>query len=511
MIVVYHHQNNVTTVIDLHKGKTISIPDRQNIANCFLKLAIDYPDRLLLWCATDYQKELNIEMLSVLFSHEKKMLSYGMENFIPDAIGYVDESLFINPNRKIVFPTWQMHSDVGGIYSETLNALNGLKADPNFAYFLCSLAKRGMAAGLECCSEPLLLRDYKNKEIKTNPKASYKLLFRFVKQHYRSRWIFFLLLNLWLYERKIAVIPFIRSMFYKRRMPFRQSLNTISETITDIQPFDIDVIIPTIGRKMFLYDVLKDLSIQTRVPIRVIIVEQNPEVDSKSELDYITQESWPFEIIHRFIHQTGACNARNIALSFVQSEWVFLADDDIRFQPDFLENVSQEIGKSGGKVFTICCLREGDSSSYENRFQWGTFGSGCSIVSREAILGLQFDRRFENGFGEDADFGMQLRNKGYDVWYLPQPKILHLKAPVGGFRFQPVLEWQSDIIQPKPSPTVMLFRILYHTKQQLSGYKTTLFIKFYKQQSDKNPLSYYRKFRKAWSQSVHWANVLKER
>ena len=64
---------------------------------------------------------------------------------------------------------------------------------------------------------------------------------------------------------------------------------------------------------------------------------------------------------------------------------------------------------------------------------------------------------FEFGFGEDADFGMQLRNQGYDVLYLPEPEILHLKAPIGGFRTKPVLQWQNESIQPKPSPTVMLY------------------------------------------------------
>jgi hypothetical protein len=27
---------------------------------------------------------------------------------------------------------------------------------------------------------------------------------------------------------------------------------------------------------------------------------------------------------------------------------------------------------------------------------------------------------------------MQLRNQGHDVLYLPEPQILHLKAPMGG-------------------------------------------------------------------------------
>ena len=115
---------------------------------------------------------------------------------------------------------------------------------------------------------------------------------------------------------------------------------------------------------------------------------------------------------------------------------------------------------------------------------------------------------FEFGFGEDADFGMQLRNIGIDVLYFPNPEILHLKAPMGGFRTKPVLAWHSDAIQPKPSPTVMLFKILHITKQQICGYKTLLFFKYYKNQTIKNPILYFLNYRKQWSRSVFWANEL---
>jgi hypothetical protein len=32
---------------------------------------------------------------------------------LSDRIGYVDESLFVNVNKKVSFPTWQMSSAVG--------------------------------------------------------------------------------------------------------------------------------------------------------------------------------------------------------------------------------------------------------------------------------------------------------------------------------------------------------------------------------------------------------------
>jgi hypothetical protein len=56
----------------------------------------------------------------------------------------------------------------------------------------------------------------------------------------------------------------------------------------------IDVIIPTIGRK---HAVLQDLQ-QTHLPVNVIIVEQNPQEDSVSDLDFFNNQTWPLIIRH---------------------------------------------------------------------------------------------------------------------------------------------------------------------------------------------------------------------
>jgi GT2 family glycosyltransferase len=116
----------------------------------------------------------------------------------------------------------------------------------------------------------------------------------------------------------------------------------------------------------------------------------------------------------------------------------------------------------------------------------------------------------EFGYGEDVDFGMQLRNLGVDVVYMPDLKILHLKAPVGGFRSTFKLAWLNDEIQPKPSPTIMLNKTNNSTHHQLMGYKTLLLINYYFSQKIKNPIPYYKLFKKQWQQSVFWANKLNE-
>jgi GT2 family glycosyltransferase len=140
--------------------------------------------------------------------------------------------------------------------------------------------------------------------------------------------------------------------------------------------------------------------------------------------------------------------------------------------------------------------------------QSNIFGSGNSFVKSSCLQDVEFSKEFEFCYGEDADFGMQLRKKGIDIVYFPEYIIKHLKAPKGGFRTKPILLWNDDLIVPKPSPTIMLFNLKYKTIEQMRGYKTILFFKYYKIQKIKNPITYLMKFNKQWKRSLFWANEL---
>jgi hypothetical protein len=103
---------------------------------------------------------------------------------------------------------------------------------------------------------------------------------------------------------------------------------------------------------------------------------------------------------------------------------------------------------------------------------------------------------------------MQLRNHGHDVIYFPSLKITHLKAPMGGFRTPIVQIWHAEVIQPKPSPTIMYVYKKHSTKQQLDGYQMILFLKLVKKESITNYLAFYKEFKIKWNASLHWANQL---
>jgi glycosyltransferase involved in cell wall biosynthesis len=275
-----------------------------------------------------------------------------------------------------------------------------------------------------------------------------------------------------------------------------------------VQKKEVDVIIPTIGRKEYLYDVLKDLSTQSILPKNVILVEQNPDSNSVSELDFIKTENWPFNIKHIFIHRTGVCHARNLALKLVESEWTFFGDDDLRFDDQLIERALENIEKLGVKAINTICLQPGEKQTYFKTSQTPIFGSGTSFVKSDLLTYLHFDLRFEFGYGEDSDFGMQIRNNGEDVVFISDVLITHLKAPFGGYRIQHKNNWDNETYKPKPSPTIMLFNQKYLTKHQILGYKLLLFIKFYKHQSIKNPFRYISEMKKKWNSSLYWSQQL---
>jgi GT2 family glycosyltransferase len=512
MIVVLHKNNQITSIFS-KENATITFDKNKTIAEGILDIALRFQESKIVWCHENAKEQLDLEVIESFFHHNKMLFSYNPNenSYLGTKIGYVEDTPFIKINKKVQYPTWQMSSLVGAIHASVLLEIKcKIKLDSNFDYYLNSIAKVCMPLGLLCYSEPKLLRESETK-ISIDPASTFTL-FKFVKQHYKARWVFLLFLNLMIYEHKFLIAALIYSFFYKNRNQKNIFLDAIavSSSLKVVNENTVDVIIPTIGRKKHLYDVLQDLAQQTHLPQNVIIVEQNPLENSVSELDYLQKETWPFVINHNFTHQAGACNARNIALGHAKSEWVFLADDDIRIDPNFIFETLKTVKKTGATAVTLRCYLREEKKVFHSIFQWTTFGSGCSFVKSDNLKELKFNTSFEFGFGEDADFGMQLRNQGCDILYLPEPSILHLKAPMGGFRSKSILKWQNDKIQPKPSPTVVLFKLLHLSSEQLFGYKTMLFFKFYKVQKIKNPLGYYKNFQKQWKQSLFWANELKK-
>ncbi|TGV04432.1 glycosyltransferase family 2 protein [Flavivirga rizhaonensis] len=512
MMYLIHQNNRLLRILD-NEFKAISFNKKRSITEALYELAQCFPTEIIVWCHKAYMDFINKKHINNIFHHKRILASYTVsdKNYISKQIGFVDQSVFIKVNKEVTYPTWLMSSDIGGIHAEILiTVLKDFKKHNNFDYFLNSLAKSAMSQGLFCYSEPHFFIS-KPKAISHNQISTLEL-FKFVKSHYKWVWVYLLMLCYLIYLKKLPIIPFVKSLFSNRKS-YDLDFNTITLNSSRkvIDKKEIDVIIPTIGRKVYLYDVLKDLSKQTILPKNVIIIEQNPDKNSNTELNFLTDESWPFKINHKFTHQTGVCNARNIGINLVQSEWLFLGDDDNRFEPNLIENIFEEIEKTGSKVGSTVYLKSDEKQTYTKTAQTPVFGGGNSFVKSSVINNVKFNLQYEYNYGEDSDFGMQIRNLGEDIIYFSNIRITHLKAPVGGYRIKVEHPWENEKHMPKPSPTIMLFNLKYLTKQQNQLYKLLLFIKFYKSQSIKNPFKYIASMKRKWQTSLKWADTLKKR
>lgn len=504
MIFLFHKNDRV---VKLSKD-SLDIPIENNsIGISLFLLATTYKEEKIVWCHADFEKYLNLDFINSNECKAFSILSFNpyQDNFLNSKLGYIDQNSILKVTKKVTFQTWQMNASVGMVSSKLLLKIEKHITNKNdeFNYLLNSIAQRTFMNGVLCYSEPNL---FKNFELKEKLSCNNFTLFRFVKQHYKRKWLFLLFLNVFLYERKFLVLPFVKALFYSRNKTINEDfISEIFEDTNDVSSVSIDVIIPTIGRASYLKDFLNDLKIQDLLPKNVIIVEQNPTEKSVSELDYLTTEEWPFQIVHQFIHQSGACNARNLALQKVTSDWVFFADDDIRIEPNFLKQAFHKIQNLNANAVLFSCLLKNQKNTFVIPHQTAVFGSGCTIVKTAFASQVLFDTKYEFCFGEDSDYGMKLRNLGTDVIYLPEPSILHLKAPVGGFRTKPNYLWTNETILPKPSPTILLNVLRYSTSAQENGFKTLYFIKSL---NWKQPFQTFKKVNKHWLSSLFWANKL---
>lgn len=505
MIFIVHHK--AREVVEVFRNSE-QITSSADLCKTFWKLAGEFPEELIVWVDKDLFPLLKKEKLEDRFVHDLVMSSYAVKTkFLSGQIGYVDQLPFINVNSEVKYPTWRMSSDVGGIKGKVLLKFRSVFGKiSDFDYLLNSIAKLGQQNGLFCYSDPQLMNTV--QQSKLYPSAGNRELFSFVYQHYKGIWIFILFFCLVKYEKRFPVAAFLQAVLKRKFFKKTVDLIEIQEYQNNCErnaQASVDVIIPTIGRAQYVRQVVEDLSFQSLLPKKVIIVEQQPDKNAESELQDLLAKEWPFEIIHLFTRQTGACMARNMALDEIASEWIFFADDDIRLEGKILEKTIKEAGRLKVSCINLNCKQTGEKTVFHKIKQWGSFGSGTSMVRGQFAEKLRFSKAFEHGYGEDVDYGMKLRGAGCDIVYHPDLVIQHLKAQAGGFRKKPILAWEKEHPVLKPSPTVMLFAKKYYSQRQMKGFKISLYLKFFSKQKEKNPFAYIKFMERNWKRSQEWA------
>ena len=269
----------------------------------------------------------------------------------------------------------------------------------------------------------------------------------------------------------------------------------------------VSYIIPTMLRQDYTLRLLDDLAQQTYLPSQVVIVDATP-ADARDEKLY-AEKAYPFELTVNWQVTKGSCRARNEAIEKCVGDYIVFGDDDIRIQPDFIENhirLLQTYNAGGCNGLDIRAdhieqdlndLRSKLKLVDANRWHVGSvqmFSNANSCVKREYVDRLVGnDINYDGGYGEDGDFGISLLKLGVPILHNPFSVNLHLKPPNGGYRFwgsqakvmgkkRKTQPWELDTpvkwIRPVPSPTLMYqFHKQFNT-QQIAEYRSRYFFSF---------------------------------
>jgi GT2 family glycosyltransferase len=487
LLIVLQANGEHVAGVERYQGNQISNinPESRVLSQEFARLVDVYPDAYIVWydiCIEPYIAD--ITSWPALIHHPLEVLHLSVFQgcyHMAVSLGFVDfDSPFLIPgptDRRFV--TWLISSMAGIGLARTFKAIGYEPVAHSFAASLFDFGQRGAKWGLCPYSEPALLKKPLPESVTSeicNPLSSRELAV-LVRSLYGRKWLAFWLLAQLIYQRRFPALAAAIAWFRRQPPPVDEAaLQALHPPLPEV--FDnshtVDVIIPTLGRPQHALNVLRDLTAQRILPNRVILIEQHPDSDFSDLLAKSLDEEWPFEIRHYTVPWVGACRARNLGLGETEADWVLLLDDDVRLDDGFIQYLLKTALAYQVDVITSAVFRTGQNMPQSNNYPrlWAAFGSGVSLVSASAARNIGgFDLRLEGGFGEDYEYGVRLRLSGANVLFAPGKPVLHLKAPVGGFRFEYPHLWKDSRIQPKPSPTVLYSRQKYGTQAMQDGYK----------------------------------------
>ncbi len=211
----------------------------------------------------------------------------------------------------------------------------------------------------------------------------------------------------------------------------------------------ISVVTPTLGRPREVRELLANLAAQTLAPIEVVLVDGAGADDERTReaVEELAPDlPWPCRYLR---HGGGTAIQRNAGIDAASGELVALVDDDIRLEPDFLEQMAmafdddreRRIGGITGYISNQFLDPETSRrwhwyrrlrlfTTYEpGRYDFQTgypinrylrpphdelvevdfMGAGCAVWRREVFAsGLRFSEFFTgHGVLEDAHFALR--------------------------------------------------------------------------------------------------------
>jgi len=225
----------------------------------------------------------------------------------------------------------------------------------------------------------------------------------------------------------------------------------------------ITVIIPTYNRGSILKTTLPSY-LKQRYVGKVFVVDDGSTDDTQKILKKIMKVEDKLECIH-LSKRKGAPAAKNIALNYVNSEYVLIGEDDVELSKNYTEELLECLKETNGSGASgrIVYIKENenkkdalrrtnkikdvliDTKNITGNFQLRMdkpvkipFTHAITLFKKSVFDKFKYDENYiGNAYREETDFTLQLSKEGHKLFYCPSAICYHLprkKVNFGGQR-----------------------------------------------------------------------------
>ena len=216
----------------------------------------------------------------------------------------------------------------------------------------------------------------------------------------------------------------------------------------------ISIVIPTMDRCAVLAAMLESILSQTVPADEIIIIDQSSNEDTRQLADKYAQEKAARIIYIQKADITGAAQARNIGMARASGDVIFLFDDDVILEADYIAQTLKiydkdpKIGCVGGiitnynsnswsyffkRLFYVGPFTDNRLEIYCNKemfdkkeyVETSKMGSGVMSLKKKVADTYKFDEHFVGySFGEDFEYSYRI-SREYKLAIAPLARLDH--------------------------------------------------------------------------------------
>lgn len=219
------------------------------------------------------------------------------------------------------------------------------------------------------------------------------------------------------------------------------------------------IVILSFNRKDDIAANLKSLDETVSLPYEVVVFDNGSEKETLDYLDIIDgtvatkYDNGLINVVYNGKNE-GCSVGRKKALKYAKGDYIYTADNDLTYTPNWLDNILLRINEdpkigaassmlvypngaiqcNGGTIeiednyfvrfFPVDGLKSINSSHLTEKMDCDWLPGGATLIRKEVSKKVEHDERYINGY-EDYNYSMEIKNAGFRIVNCPNSIVIH--------------------------------------------------------------------------------------